>query len=200
MNLRLYKPNWAKRSQRARFPKIWCISSTLSVVDLAPRNFPGPLALRIWNYMHLSWFWKLLTEIDRESSEISSFFLWNKFRIIRQALSARFARRCTIKSCCTTALRCSPSLQAMWNTLVGATRLSRRGSPRQGRQNWGKCQFTVDEYKNLLNFAICKNEGKRRESEQNSRMELISKTLTLFNISEINFLEPLAFRIWNYMP
>ena len=42
----------------------------------------------------------------------------------------------------------------MCNIVVEATRLSRRGSPRQGRQNSRKGQFTCIKSKNLVKFAF----------------------------------------------
>ena len=62
-----------------------------------------------------------------------------------------------------------------------------------------RCTIGILDAASTPDFAIFKNNGKRRASEQNSRMEHISKTLVPFNLFEINFLEPLAFRIRNYM-
>ena len=108
------RPNWATLSERALFRKFWSISQTLIPVILGLQNFPGPLALRIWNYMQKSWNWKLLSEILRQDREISS-FLWNNFPQIRLALFARLhPALCLEKYCCTTEKAISVSTSHIW--------------------------------------------------------------------------------------
>ena len=71
---------------------------TLTPVIFREKNFPRPLACTIRSGMHLSPFWKLLSEIRRQDREISS-FLWNYFRKIILAFSPRFAPVFCYKYC-----------------------------------------------------------------------------------------------------
>ena len=72
--------NWLGPAQGAREHKTRARASTgptLVPFNLRARNVPGPLAFRIWNYMHLSW--NLTASHENRSTGSRDIFMFVKY-------------------------------------------------------------------------------------------------------------------------
>ena len=146
----------------------------MSQVDLELQNFPGPLALRISNYIPLTPDATIFTEIVGVSLEI--FHLTKFFEQICQAPSETRFAPATIVLLYENGE--SPSLQAMCYPFRGGEVPFHVLSPRQRRKILPYNQFSLNEFKNFGHFPDL-GVGRSRAT---------------------SFPRPLAFSILNYIP
>ena len=178
---------------------------TLDGFNLLLTNFLEPLAFRIWNYMHLSWIWQLLTKIGPQDRE-KSLFSWNSFRKIRLALFTRFALVLFYKVLLFEGRKILRLYKPYSITLGGERTFPGAWAP--GRATKIALHLHSDHFFQILIHLRHQWRADREISNSSKNVDwanktraraLMARTLVPFNLLLTNFLEPLAFRIWNYM-